>query len=541
MRVSTNNVHVSHTPRRGIMIEHVVIVGGGTAGWMTATYLKASFGDRVAVTLVESKAVSTIGVGEATFSTVRHFFRHLGLTEPEWMPRCHASYKLAIRFENWRAEGHHFYHPFERPRVVDGVPLADWWLHAGPTDRFDTDCSVLAALCDAKRSPRQHDGRLFEEGLAAGELQDIARGGQGTQFPYAYHFDASLLAEFLSEYGTQRGVRHVRDDVLDVRLDQDGFISDVLTAEHGPVAGDLFIDCTGFRGLLLNKALGVPFLSYQDSLPNDSAVALRVPVDVATMGMRPCTTATAQEAGWIWTIPLLDRIGTGYVYSSAYSTPEEAERTLRAFAGPEAEGLPANHIKMRIGRSAESWVRNCVAIGLSSGFVEPLESTGIFFIQNAVEQLVKRFPGTRDDEPLRQAYNRQVAGVMDGVREFLFLHYYAAARNDNDYWRDAKTRQMPGGLAERIEQWHSELPDAGSVTPQFHGFEPYSYTAMLLGLGGLPVRPRPALARLDPAAARREFHRVRAEAAALVDRLPSQYEYLAHQAARSGDTLVHSA
>jgi tryptophan halogenase len=316
--------------------------------------------------------------------------------------------------------------------------------------------------------------------------------GQGTQFPYAYHFDATLLAKFLSEYGVERGVRHIQDDVLDVRLDEDGSISDVLTKDHGAISGGLFIDCTGFRGLLLNKALGVPFVSYQESLPNDSAVALRVPVDVATRGMRPCTTATAQDAGWIWTIPLLDRIGTGYVYSSAYTTPEEAERTLRAFVGPEAADLSANHIKMRIGRSAESWVKNCVAIGLSSGFVEPLESTGIFFIQNAVEQLVKRFPGTRDDEPLRRSYNRQVGDVMDGVREFLFLHYYAAARSDNAYWRDAKTRPMPDGLAERLEQWRTTLPDENSVFPRFHGFEPYSYTAMILGLGADRPAARPA-------------------------------------------------
>lgn len=517
------------------MIENIVIVGGGTAGWMTATYLKATFGDRLAVTLVESKAVSTIGVGEATFSTVRHFFRHLGLSEPEWMPACHASYKLAIRFEGWRAPGHHFYHPFERPRVVEGFSLADWWLRYGPCERYDLDCSVLSGLCDAKRSPRYLDGTMFESDFERGGNGRMTRTGaegQETQFPYAYHFDASLLANFLSEYGVARGVRHIQDDVTDVRLDEAGYIAHVRTEQHGPISGDLFVDCTGFRGLLLNQALGVPFVSYQESLPNDSAVALRVPVDVATRGMRPCTTASAQEAGWIWTIPLLNRLGTGYVYSSAYTTPEAAERTLRAFVGPEAEELPANHIKMRIGRSAESWVKNCVAVGLSSGFVEPLESTGIFFIQNAIEQLVRHFPGTRDDEQLRQAYNRQTAGVMDGVREFLFLHYYAAARADNDYWRDAKTRAMPDGLAERLEAWRTGLPDPNSVFPRFHGFEPYSYTAMILGLGGLPIRPLPVLGRLDPTAARREFQRVRSQTAALSERLPGQYKYLADQAAR---------
>ncbi|MFF4037015.1 tryptophan halogenase family protein [Streptomyces sp. NPDC001816] len=515
------------------MISSVVIVGGGTAGWMTASYLKAALGEQIDVTLVESKKVSTIGVGEATFSTVRHFFRFLGLAEHEWMPECHASYKLAIRFENWREKGHYFYHPFERPRGVQGYSLADWWLQLRPSDRYDRDASVLAALCDAKCSPKYLDGTLFETDLLTGEgdLHRATPPAQATQFPYAYHFDATLLARYLTGYATKRGVRHVLDDVLDVRLDDDGSIKNVLTKEHGELVGDLFVDCTGFRGLLLNQALGVPFLSYQDSLPNDSAVALRVPVDVAARGMRPCTTATAQDAGWIWTIPLLDRLGTGYVYASDYCSPEEAERTLREFVGPASGDLPANHIRMRIGRSAQSWVKNCVAIGLSSGFVEPLESTGIFFIQNGIEQLVRHLPGGRDDEPLREAYNRQVGRVMDGVREFLVLHYYAAARNDNQYWRDAKSRQLPDGLAERIEQWRTKLPDEDSVYPYFHGFEPYSYTAMLLGLGGLPTRSLPVLGKLDDTEVVKEFDRVRRQADILVDRLPSQYAYLAHAAA----------
>ncbi|MBC9727069.1 tryptophan halogenase family protein [Streptomyces sp. TRM68367] len=515
------------------MAKSVVVVGGGTAGWMTASYLRAAFGDRIDVTLVESKNVSTIGVGEATFSTVRHFFDYLGLDEREWMPECQATYKLAIRFENWRAQGHHFYHPFERLRVVDGFPLTDWWLHSKTGDRFDNDCFVIASLCDAMRSPRYLDGTLFEQDFREEGGERTFRttlAEQNTQFPYAYHFDASLLARYLTKYGTDRGVRHVLDDVLDVSLDERGWISHVVTKEHGELHGDLFVDCTGFRSMLLNKALAEPFLSYQDTLPNDSAVALRVPVDMAERGIRPCTTATAQDAGWIWTIPLFGRIGTGYVYASDYAGPEEAERTLREFVGPAAADLEANHIRMRIGRSERSWVNNCVAVGLSSGFVEPLESTGIFFIQNAIEQLVKHFPGegTADWENLRRSYNRQVGHVMDGVREFLVLHYYAAARQDNQYWRDTKKRPLPDSLAERIEQWQAKLPDSESVYPHYHGFESYSYIAMLLGLGGLDVQAPPTLALLDDTAAVREMALVREQAARLVERLPSQYEYFAH-------------
>ncbi|CUW31668.1 MULTISPECIES: tryptophan halogenase family protein [Streptomyces] len=510
------------------MLGSVVIVGGGTSGWMTAAYLRRALGDKVSVTLVESKRIKTIGVGEATFSTVRHFFDYLGMAEHEWMPRCNATYKLGIRFENWREKGHYFYHPFERLPVVDGFPLTDWWLAKQPGPRFDQDVFLMSSIVDNERSPRFLDGTLFEQEFVerAGDPARTTLSEQSTQFPYAYQFDASLLADYLCEYATERGARHIEDDVLDVVRDERGWISHVVTKEHGDLTGDLFIDCTGFRGLLINQALEEPFVSYQDTLPNDSAVALRVPVDMEKRGLRPCTTATAQDAGWIWTIPLYGRIGTGYVYASDYCGPEEAERTLREFVGPEAGDLEANHIRMRIGRTRQSWVNNCVAIGLSSGFVEPLESTGIFFIQHGIEQLVKHFPDAGWDPGLRSSYNTAVARVMDGVREFLVLHYHCAARADNAYWRDAKTRALPDGLAERLEQWRSKLPSTDTIYPHYHGFEPYSYLSMLLGLGGLELKPANAVSLMDDSRAADEFRRIKDLSHDLVKRLPSQYEYL---------------
>ncbi|MDN3357901.1 tryptophan halogenase family protein [Actinomadura sp. DC4] len=508
------------------MLKKIVIVGGGTAGWMSAAYLRAAFGDRISVTVVESRRITTIGVGEATFSTIRHFFDYLGLAEHEWMPSCNATYKLGIRFENWREKGHTFYHPFERLRVVDGFPLTDWWLHQRPSDRFDQDVFLMSSICDAKRSPRHLDGTLFEREPAGGERTTLSE--QNTQFPYAYHFDASLLADFLARYATGRGARHVRDDVVDVARDARGWIDHLVTREHGAIDGDLFVDCTGFRGLLLNKTLGEPFVSFQETLPNDSAVALRVPADMERGGIRPCTTATAQDAGWIWTIPLYGRVGTGYVYASDYTTPEEAERALREFAGPRAADLEANHIRMRIGRSRNSWVGNCVAIGLASGFVEPLESTGIFFIQQGIEELVKHFPDAGWDPGLRESYNRTVANAIDGVREFLVLHYRGAARSDNAYWRDAKTRSLPDGLAERIERWKSKPPTEETAYPHYHGFESYSYLAMLLGLGGVPLKPPGALSLMDGTRAVKEFAAIKDEAQELVKRLPGHWEYLAH-------------
>jgi tryptophan halogenase len=319
-------------------------------------------------------------------------------------------------------------------------------------------------------------------------------------------------------------VRHVQDDVVDIGQDDRGWITHVTTKEHGELAGDLFVDCTGFRGLLINQTLGGRFESFQDVLPNNRAVALRVPREDERLGIDPYTTATAMDAGWIWTIPLYRRNGTGYVYSEEFCDPDEAERTLREFAAPGRDDLPANHIRMRIGRNAESWIANCVSIGLSSAFVEPLESTGIFFIQHGIEELVRHFPDKRWDRALVDRYNRRVARVVDGVKEFLVLHYRAAARNDTPYWRQTKTRPIPDGLAETL-RWTRSLFDADVIYPHYHGFELYSWNTMRLGLGPRP-EPRAALALIDPAAARRQFAAVRRDAERLTAALPGCREYL---------------
>lgn len=508
------------------MIRSVVIVGGGTAGWMTAAYLKAAFADRIEVTLVESAQVSRIGVGEATFSTVRHFFDYLGLDEADWLPKCAGGYKLGIRFENWSAPGEYFYHPFERLRVVDGFSLADWWLQLGDRSRpFDRECFITSALCEAKRSPRMRDGSLFVSSLD-GPLGRSTLDEQRTQYPYAYHFDADEVARYLCTYATGLGARHIVDNVDHVALDERGWVSHINTSEHGEVSGDLFVDCTGFRGLLINQALGTTFESFEDVLPNNRAVALRVPRDEMT-DMSPYTTATAMNAGWMWTIPLFRRNGTGYVYSDQFISPEEAERELRAAAAPGRDDLPANHIRMRIGRNRDSWVNNCVAIGLSSAFVEPLESTGIFFIQHGIEQLVKHFPDERWDPALAKAYNTRIAHAVDGVKEFLVLHYKSATRDDTPYWKEAKTRAMPDTLRARLELARTRLLDEETIYPNYHGFESYSWNAMNLGLGTVPRTPPPALNHLDPSRALAEFARLRAEAEEMVAALPSCYDYLA--------------
>ena len=530
------------------MVKQIVIVGGGTAGWMTAAYLKKALDETCTITVVESPSIRTIGVGEATFSTIKLFFDWLDLDESEWMPSCNAAYKMAIKFVNWTARGGHFYHPFQRYDVVDGVNLGEWWLKLQRgSEPFDSACFTVPALCDRQRSPRYLDGRVFDDQVqgAYGEEHRARKGVLADhllQYPYAYHFDAGLLADFLKTWATRRGVRQVLDDVLEVRRAESGDIADLATRNHGAIAGDLFVDCTGFRGLLINQALNEPFVSFSRSLLCDSAIAMQIPVDCAAEGMDPYTSATALDNGWVWRIPLYGRVGTGYVYSSAFTTADEAEAEFRRHLGPAAAARNASRIKMRIGRCRNSWVRNCVAIGLASGFVEPLESTGIFFIQHGIEELLSHLhvPANEQDDELVKSYNCRIAECIDGVMEFLTLHYRASDRRDTPFWRATQTDvEVPDGLAERLRLWRRRLPNRRNINPHYHGFESYSYSVMLLGLGGPLEASLPALDLLSPGRALAAFEAVRGRTARLLASLPSHYEYLAavRAAAKAGQRL----
>lgn len=516
-------------------IKNIVIVGGGSAGWMTAAYLSKALDKNIQISLIESSNITTVGVGEATFSTIKLFFDFLGLQESEWMPKCNATYKMAIKFVNWNAQGQHFYHPFQRYETVDGFDISEWWLKMKRHEEaFDYSCFMIPLLCDLKKSPKYFSGEVFDDKAQylfsekdAPEKNVLA--SLKAQYPYAYHFDANLLARFLKDYAMQRGVKQIVDDVVDVQLKEDGSIDYLNTKEHGNLAGDLFIDCTGFRGLLINKALGEPFISFSDSLLCDSAIAMQIPTDIKKDGINPYTTATALSSGWVWNIPLYGRIGTGYVYSSAFISKEEAEREFRQHLGEASDGRKASHIKMRIGRNRNSWVKNCVAIGLSSGFVEPLESTGIFFIQHGIEELVSNLPDTSFNEDMIRNYNQSVANCIDGVRDFLTLHYYASDRTDTEFWKATKRDIMISEeLQEKLRLWKNRLPNNKSINPNYHGFESYSYSVMLLGLNYLPDRSLPVLNHIEDRNAIATFNAIKEKTEYLSATLPSQYEYLTY-------------
>ncbi|QHO79409.1 tryptophan halogenase [Bradyrhizobium sp. CCBAU 051011] len=513
--------------------ESIVILGGGSAGWMTAAYLKKAL-KGVDITLIESANVGTIGVGEASFSTMRLFFDYLGIDEAEWMPECNATYKLAIKFTNWTAVGGHFYHPFQRYEVVDGNNLGEWWLHLKPNETaFDSVCFSTSALCDNNRSPRYMNGEVFDHKVK-GRFNSADKtppnaflSDHRLQYPYGYHFEASLLASFLKKYATALGVRCIEDDVEDVLLSTDGSIDCLRTRRNGAVKGSLYVDCSGFRGILINQALKEPFVSFQEVLLNDRAVALQVPYPNDRSDIEPFTSATALPSGWVWNIPLYNRVGTGYVYCSQFMSSKEAESELRAHIGPRAKDCIANHIQMRIGRCRNAWVKNCVAIGLSSGFVEPLESTGIFFIQLGIEELLRHYSGPTTDPDVAADYNRIMADCIDGVRDFLVLHYRSSDRADTPFWQATKEISVPPSVEQRLQLWKKRLPNERSINPCYHGFEFYSYSVMLLGLNYRPVDSLPALRHSSNVSAALEaFQEVRDRTSELVRTLPGHLEYL---------------
>ncbi|SHF01781.1 tryptophan halogenase family protein [Streptoalloteichus hindustanus] len=520
-------------------IRKVVVLGGGTAGWMTAAYLGKALHGTVSVTVLEAPTIPKIGVGEATVPNLQKLlFDFLGLPEEEWMPECNASFKMAVKFVNWRTPGEgeptarwvdgrpdHFYHSFGTLPSHDGIPLSHYWVHdrlRGRTDDpFDYACLRETPAMDAKRAPRWFDGNRA--------------------MPYAWHFDAHLVADFLRRFATARqGVEHVQDELVDVEFDERGFITALRTRQGRRLDGDLFVDCSGFRGLLINQAMGEPFVDMSDHLLCDSAVAAAVPQDSAREGVEPYTSAIAMKSGWTWRIPMLGRFGTGYVYSSRFAEPDEAVRDFCALWGLDPETARLNRIRFRVGRNRRAWVRNCVGIGLSSCFLEPLESTGIYFITAAIHRLVTHFPDRRFDQALIDRFNHEIETMFDDTRDFIQAHFYFSPRVDTPFWKANKELRLAEGIQEKVAMYRAGMvvnPPAsddestvyGSVDLDFRKvWTNGNYYCVLAGLGVLPDRPLPLLLHrprsLDSVESR--FSTVRDRQRELVATLPSNYDYL---------------
>jgi tryptophan halogenase len=499
-------------------IQQIVIVGGGTAGWLSAVFLTAALSrmpDRSCrITLIESSDIGTIGVGEATVPTIKNIFKFCDIDEFDWMVQCNAGFKVAIRFIDWcgSTQADVFWHPFGQLPTVGGIPLSHHWLKRrlkGNREPFDYSCSAAILACDAKRSPKLPDHRAYESSLE-----------------YAYHLDAGLLATYLKHLGKNRGVKNVVDNVLEVVLDERGYVSHLRTESSGDLHGDLFLDCSGFRGLLINQALGEPFVAFSDALFCDSAIALPIPTDDRTHGMNPYTTATALNAGWAWHIPLFNRTGNGYVYSSSFISKDQAEQELRKHLGEDANKIDARHIRMRVGRTRNAWAKNCVSIGLASGFIEPLESTAIWFIELGLYNLIFNFPDKHFNTHVIAKYNAVMEKYYNQVRDFVILHYCTTKRDDTPFWRANKNHPaIPPSLKANLELWAAMLPNHEQLD-ELGFFKGLSYSSILAGMGRLPQRCLPILEYWDDAEADFAFQSIRQGAEQLRSSLPDHYQYL---------------
>ncbi|MCO5993387.1 tryptophan halogenase family protein [Actinoallomurus rhizosphaericola] len=521
-------------------IKNIVVLGGGTAGWMSAAYLGRALGRSVRITVLEAPAIPRIGVGEATIPNLQKvFFDFLGLSEEDWMPECNASYKMGIRFINWRTPGEgearsrphgkgrdEFDHSFGLLPEHDNLPLSHYWtykkLHGGTDEPFDRACYVQPAIFDRKLSPRHRDGTKWAS--------------------YAWHFDAQLVADFLRRFATkEQGAVHIEDRFTDAEIDQNGHITAINTEAGRRLEGDLFIDCSGFRSLLINQVMKEPFLDMSDHLLNDRAVATQVPNDDENDGIEPYTSAIAMSSGWTWKIPLLGRFGTGYVYSSRFATQDEATEEFCRMWNLDPEKHSLNHIRFRVGRNRRAWVKNCVGIGLSSCFLEPLESTGIYFVYAALYQLVRNFPDKRFDPVVTNRFNREIEKMFDDTRDFIQAHFSFAPRNDTPFWRACKELELADDFKEKVARYKAglgvDLPVTdessyyGNFEAEFRNFwSNANYYCVFTGLDVLPEHSTPLLSHRPDSVRSAEavFAEVARRRDELLGTLPSTYAYLRH-------------
>lgn len=480
----------------GRPITKVTIVGGGTAGWLTAAMLNHrlqwGFGhpEGVEIVLIESPDTPTIGVGESTLPAIKQTLEWLEISEAEFVTRTNATFKMGVRFEGWHKPGGgkptSFYHPLSGGVQLAGRNPAASLLAYGVPDGGDRELGNIVG----------HAPAAVEAGLAPRHPQAAPYDGT---LGYAYHLDAGLLAGFLQEVSIARGVTHVRDHVVGVDRDERGLISALQLKAGGRHAVELVIDCTGFAGILINKTLEEPFISYADYLPNDRATVVQV---AHAPGERwiPATVAKAMDSGWRWRIPLQSRVGVGYVYSSQFA--EEAAAADEMVASlPGAEKLfEPRTMKMRIGRCRRSWVGNCVAIGLSGGFIEPLEATAIQFIDLAVRRLLQAFPSTDFEPTQAERFNVEMTALYEEVRDFLSLHFTLGDRDDTPYWRAMHHEvKRSDRLEECLAVWRHALADVYDPWGG-HIFNFWSVLDVLFGKGfytgplatGADLLPEPA-------------------------------------------------
>ncbi len=452
-------------------IKKVVIAGGGTAGWMTAALMKKILGNQVEVTLVESEDIGIVGVGEATIPPIQTFNQVLGIDEKEFLRETNGTIKLAIKFENWRVDGESYFHTFGAPGANLGFcNFQHYWLRAAKQGQgkslWDYDLNYLCCLDES-----------FNKINTQSPMYDM---------PYAYHFDSALYGRYLRKLAEQDGVVRVEGIIEHIQQDpQSGYIKGLQLKDGTQINGDLFVDCTGIRALLLQKTLGVDYLDWSQWLPADSALAVQTERFEKTL---PYTRSIAHKVGWQWRIPLTHRNGNGIVYSSKYINDEDAEQALMS----NLESAPVNDIRkvsFNTGRTAKQWDKNVIAVGLSSGFLEPLESTSIHLIQSAVVRLLKLFPHQGITDSVIDLYNQESEVEYETIRDFIILHYHVNERTDSDFWIDMREMDIPDRLRNKIEVFDA----VGNMFNDQHDiFRDASWLQVMLGQGIYPKDYHPA-------------------------------------------------
>jgi tryptophan halogenase len=474
---------------------------------MTAAALSHVLGRHVALTLVESDAIATVGVGEATIPPIRAFHDLAGIDEAEFIRETFATFKLGIEFRNWSAAGARYFHPFGNYGTQKDLGyFLQYWLRLAELGRV-SDLSAFSLCTLAARSnvfapPSQDPNHPLHH------------------FMSAYHFDASLYARYLKTVSTARGVTHRLGDIVGAEKDpESGFVTGLRLKSGETIEGDLFIDCSGIRGALIEKAMGAPYEDWSKWLPMNRAIAM--PCE-RTGALSPYTVSTAHGFGWQWRIPLQHRVGNGIVYSSDFASDDWAAETL----GANLEGTAlasANRIQFTTGRRQTPWTKNVVAIGLSSGFLEPLESTSIHLIQSSVQRLIKHFPDRTFSAVNIDAYNRAAVTEIETVRDFLIVHYCATERNDSELWNYVRTMPVPDSLTHRIELFR-ERGQLNLAAEEL--FQSTSWLSVLMGQGIRPRTYMPTMAFQDDDLLADGYARLERHLKGVVSRLPDHLEFL---------------
>ncbi|OWQ85301.1 tryptophan halogenase [Roseateles aquatilis] len=510
-------------------IQDVLIVGGGTAGWLTAAFLAKQLGTArggVRITLVESSDIGIIGVGEGTFPSIRGTLSAIGIGEARFLEACSATFKQGIRFDHWvRPEGtpghDHYFHPFSQPSQRPGAPeLLPYWLRgeAGAGRAFADAVTLQKAVVDARHGPKR-----AVDGDFVGPLN------------YAYHFDAGRFAALLAEHGQSLGVKRVLATVDRVDLDERGAIATVHTREAGALTADLYIDCSGFRARLIGEAMGSPFKPLNDVLFVDRALAMQVPYGRPDAPIASCTIASARQHGWIWDIGLQERRGIGHVYSSRHCDDDDAERVLRRYVGPAGDALTPRKLTLNVGYRETQWTHNCVAVGLSGGFLEPLESSGIGLIETAAYLIGQLFPFNGDMGPAARHFNAFMRERYVRIVDFIKMHYALTQRRDSAFWRDnADPSSWTGTLTDKLAMWRARPPQRLDFITDVEMYLPASWQYVLYGmefktdLGAATA----ALTRADEA--RREFQAIAQLGAHALRDLPPHRALIEQMLARAG-------